>query len=215
MKKIISILIIISFISFIPLVKAEENIEQMGIDTKIIEDLITQKNTEDDNNTAELFNTYDIYYLYEKIDDTTYEEYLKETFEQEENGALGKINALVPTITSVEQLSSWIKVDTPQFVYPNIEYNKEKKTGYIISVAAVSKQDQSKIYVHRGVYETINPGTLENSYAVNYKNYQNTNTNNETVTEENPNTGIGDYAIYLVPIALVSGAALMMRKNYA
>ena len=34
-------------------------------------------------------------------------------------------------------------------------------------------------------------------------------------TNNNPETGIEDWAIYLVPIGLISGSAILFRKNYA
>ena len=93
-----------------------------------------------------------------------------------------------------------------------------------MGVAAVNKEDTSKIYVYRGIFEVSSASTLVDAYNTHYAEYENgtttttttTTTTGETVaTESNPNTGISDYAYILVPIALVGGSILMFKKRYA
>lgn len=220
MKKIFNLLLVtICCFGFISVVKAEEAWNSITSDVTFISDLIEGKDLTSNSAATEFFTKYDVYYKYEKIDDTLYANYVSDISKGTSTGAQASVSALVPSVSSVDELGSWVKATSPIFTYSDINYDSTKKTGYVVAIAAVDKADNTKIYVNRVVYEVTATNKIESSYEINCEDDTTTpatpSTPTDTATKENPNTGISDYAIYLVPIALIGGTVLMMRKNYA
>ena len=206
MKKIFSLLLVtICCFGFISVVNAEEAWSSITDDASFVSKMIERAPLDGTNATA-FFEKYDVYYTYVKIDDTTFNTYLNDR-------NINNVSYYIPTVNEVTDLGSWTKITDPNLSYTNLEYDQNKKTGYLVAVAAIPKTDTSKIYVYREVCEVTGTTSLVTSSNISYET--DTNVNEEPVVEENPNTGISDYAIYLVPIALIGGTVLMMRKNYA
>lgn len=222
MRKIFNLLLVtVMTFGFIGVVNAEESWSSITDDTSFLEALLNGESLEGNTAATTFFSKYDVYYQYQKIDDATYANYITDIRGETSTGAEQSINALIPAPSSAGDLGSWVKIDTPQISYADVEYTEGQKTGYIVAVAAVPKDDTSKVYVYRLVTEVTGSSKMESSYEINCDEDvdvvtdENTVTDTETVTEENPNTGISDYAIYLVPLALVGGVVLMMRKSFA
>ena len=217
MKKLFNLLLVIfCCFGFVSIVNAEEAWSSIPGDVNFINDLIEGKDLTSNSAATDFFSKYDVYYKYEKIDDTLYGNYISDISQGTTTGAANSVDALVPSVSSVSELGTWIKATSPKLSYSDIAYDSTKKTGYVIAIAAVDKSDNTKIYVNREVYEVTSTNEIKSSYEVNYDNDTSIQeTEEQSVAEENPNTGISDYAIYLVPIALICGTALMMRKNYA
>lgn len=218
MKKIFNLLLVtICCFGFISVVSAEEVWSSIPDDVSFVNDLLTGKSLTGNTAATAFFEKYDVYYTYEKIDDTLYSNYVSDISKGTSTGAVDSVNALVPTVSSTDDLGSWVKATEPSLTYGDMSYESGKKTGYIVALAAVDKTDNTKIYVYRLVSEVTGSNKIESSYEINCEDDTDVTeeTTTETVTKENPNTGISDYAIYLVPIALIGGTVLMMRKNYA
>ena len=225
MKKIIcAIIMVIGVFGFIGLVNAEESWSSIGEDVGFITDLIEGEDLSSNEELTNFLSKYDVYYKYYKIDDTLYQNYLSDLFEGTNLGAEDSImSSYIPTVEDSGDLGSWLKVSGSNLAFANLEYDETKDTGYIVGIAAVDKEDNSKIYVYRGVFEVSSSSTLVDSYTTHATEYQEgtTNTTTTTTTEEtvatesNPNTGISDYAYILVPLALVGGSVLMLKRRYA
>ena len=225
MKKVLCLLIVmVGVFGFIGFVNAEEDWTSIGSEVGFIGDLIEGEDLSDNQELTDFLATYDVYYRYVKIEDSLYQNYLSDTFKGTSLGAEDSIMAYIPTVNSTDDLSSWIKVSDGNLAFADLEYDETQDTGYIVGVAAVNKEDTSKIYVYRGIFEVSSSSTLVDAYNAHYAEYENgtttttttTTTTGETVaTESNPNTGISDYAYILVPIALVGGSILMFKKRYA
>lgn len=214
MKKIFSLLIVgICFFGFIGVVNAEEQFSNLQEDTTFFNSLIVGTDVTQNDTVQAFFEKYDVWYTSAKIeDDSLYQDYLEYTLNGESNDSEATINALIPTVNSTSDLGSWTKTEAQTFAFENLEQGK----GYVVGVAVALKSDNSTIYVYRDVYEASSTTTLSRSYELHYNDFQSTtNETTEVTTSENPDTGISDIAIYLVPICLVSGTLLMFRRNYA
>lgn len=230
MKKIFNLLLItVCMFGFVTVANAEESWSIIESEATFVGDLLAGKSVEGNEAATEFFNKYDVYYKYEKIDDTLYSNYVSDLTEGTSTGALDSINTLIGPVNSADDLQSWNQMNTKSIDYSGVEYTEGQKVGYIVALAAVPKDNTSNIYVLRSIYEVTGSSSLGSSYEINCEEDVTTDNNGngdtivdtttgevtETVTEENPNTGISDYAIYLVPLALIGGVVLMMRKNYA
>ncbi len=214
MRKIFSLLIVgICFFGFIGVVNAEEQFSNLQEDTTFFNSLIVGTDVTQNDTVKAFFEKYDVWYTSAKIeDDSLYQDYLEYTLNGESNDSEATINALIPTVNSTSDLGSWTKTEAQTFAFENLEQGK----GYVVGVAVALKSDNSTIYVYRDVYEASSTTTLSRSYELHYNDFQSTtNETTEVTTSENPDTGISDIAIYLVPICLVGGTLLMFRRNYA
>lgn len=220
MKKIICLFIMaIGVFGFISLVNAEESWTSIGSEVNFINNLIEGEDLSSNQEFTDFLSKYDVYYKYSKIDDTIYQNYLSDVFKGTDLGAEDSIMSLVPTVESSEDLSSWIKVSGSNLAFVDLEYDETKDTGYVVGVAAVDKENNSKIYVYRGVFEVSSANTLVDAYTTHATEYQEGNSNTTTTettvaTESNPNTGVSDYAYILVPLALIGGSILMFKRRY-
>lgn len=181
--------------------------------------------------------TYKYYYKVQVIDDSDFNTYIKSKYivdnedESTDDYVVAQsrvaeyeetFNGLIPTINSTSDLNNWTESTDKQINLSNLNYTAGKHSGYILAVAAV--KDQS-IYVTRVILESTSATTLGNityneSDATTITTNTNSNTQTTTVetetrTTSNPETGLDDYAIYLVPLSIVMGSVLLLRRNFA
>ena len=138
---------------------------------------------------------------------------------------------LIPTISNNSSLNSWVKSTNGEIVLNNLNYEDGLHSGYVLAVAAVKNGDNNA-YVSRMIleskskttlgtitYDTTNNGTNETKKVVKSKKVvtkkKQVVDNVDKKTNENPNTGISDYALYLAPISIILGSTILLRKNYA
>ena len=144
---------------------------------------------------------------------------------------------LIPTVSKASDVSNWIKSTNNEINVSNLIYKSGNHNGYVLAVAAVKSGD-TNVYISRVILESKSTSTLGlvSGENVNPDTSINTNTNTntsnndtrnieiddtdtvntgDTTTEENPNTGLNDYALYLAPVAIILGSAILLRKNYA
>ena len=186
-------------------------------------------------------STYTYYYKYVKIDDSDFNTYINSKYIAE-NGddstdeyatATSQVSeyettfyGLIPTVSGASDVSSWTKSTDNQIVLKDLTYQQNKHNGYVLAVAAV-KEGDSNVYITRIILESKSTTTLgeitfndndENAYNEDMSdssNTENTNIGDDTTTSSNPNTGLNDYAIYLVPLSLVLGSGILLRKTFA
>lgn len=178
-------------------------------------------------------DTYKYYYKIQAIDDSDFSTYIssKYIYENSDENSDEYVNAqsrvaeyedafyaLVPTLNTTADLNSWTESTDKQINPTNITYEQGKHHGYVLAVAAV-KNDS--IYATRMILESTSTTTLETiTYNDNDKVTYNSNT--QSVQEEqskqtttNPETGLDDYAIYLVPLSIVLGSGILLKRNHA
>lgn len=196
----------------------------------------------EDNATSitSLLDKYTLYTKYEKIDDTLYSKYKSNTNDE----TVGKsIADLISDPNKKEDLDNaengWRKIESAQVEYTDLE----KDSGYLVALMAVSKSDETKIYSYKTVYQATSDTTLSTysdiannnvdpDATVEDKSTNEDNSSNETTTDDseeptdetveekeeksdtNPETGISDYAIYLVPLSIIAGSTLMIRRRF-
>lgn len=179
--------------------------------------------------------TYKYYYKIQQIDDNDFSTYIKSRYiydngdesSDEYMEAQARVdeyetafNALIPTLNSTSDLNSWTESTDKHIKLTGLNYEANKHHGYIIGVAAVK---DGKIYVTRLILESTSASTLEAiKYTSNDKTTYNNNTQQgvvekekDTKTESNPETGLEDYAIYLVPLSIVLGSGILLRRSNA
>ena len=181
---------------------------------------------------------YNYYYKYVKLNETDFNNYVKQKYIMDNAGqgttayqnAKQKVESYeaafkgqIPAVNSITELSAWTSnSDKVEINLTNLNYAQNAHNGYVFAVAA-TKTGDTNVYITRMIYESTSATTLgtikyldSDKVAINTDTNTNTNTSTDTVTEQNPETGISDYAIYLVPSALVAGSYLMLkRKSYA
>lgn len=164
------------------------------------------------------FNTYiNSKYIVDNGDDSS-DEYVtaqSRVSEYEET-----FNGLITTLNSTSDLNSWTQSTNNEINLTNLKYEDGKHHGYVLAVAAVKNGD-TNIYVTRVILESKSATTLA---AIEYNDADKAayeastsevTTTGETTTAENPETGIEDWALYLVPISIVLGSGIILRRNYA
>lgn len=178
-------------------------------------------------------DTYKYYYKIQAIDDSDFSTYIssKYIYENSDENSDEYVNAqsrvaeyedafyaLVPTLNTTADLNSWTESTDKQINPTNITYEQGKHHGYVLAVAAVKN---NSIYATRMILESTSTTTLETiTYNDNDKVTYNSNT--QSVQEEqskqtttNPETGLDDYAIYLVPLSIVLGSGILLKRNHA
>ena len=131
---------------------------------------------------------------------------------------------LIDTVTSTADLGSWTESKNNEIVLKDLQYEAGVHHGYVLGVAAVKAED-SNIYISRNILESKSATTLG---LIEYNDadkalYESSTTSDsgaitseeDTATDQNPETGIEDYAIYLTPIAIMLGSTILFRRNYA
>ena len=186
---------------------------------------------DDATKITNLMNKYSLYYTYKEIDDTLYSNYKNDTSNTQYGDAIG--NTITDPKSAAElnnENSGWFKLESTEITYSNLTKDK----GYIVALMAVSKTDDTKMYRYKTVYQATTDSTLspysevanngaqsdEENTNENESNNEDENAEENENTEEteekadtNPETGISDYAIYIVPLALIAGSTLMIRRN--
>ena len=190
-------------------------------------------------------NTYQYYYKYVKINDSSFTDYVKnkKVVDESTDGSNAYITAakkvgdyeksflgLIPTVNNSSEVTDWKKANNNEIVLDNLDYVAGSHRGYVLAVAAVKNGD-SNVYISRMILESKSKTTLG---AITYdtadtsKSSKKVVTTKKVVTEnkkvvnnvakktkENPNTGINDYVLYLAPVSIVLGSAILLRKSYA
>ena len=140
---------------------------------------------------------------------------------------------------------NWAVIEGTQVSYSNLKYDSSNPAGYLIMLVADSSTDgtacsSSTLYYSKNVYQATSATTLATYKSIasvgdtgdeNEVEKQETDEEEdvdkdteateeesedaEEKAESNPETGISDYAIYLVPLALVAGSALYLRRRVA
>lgn len=235
MKKILTIMaIFVIGLGIIPAVNAEESdltsiasiTEAIGgSDKEIIQ--------------TDSANKYKFYYKYVAIDSADFSTYITakytsenapETSEDYTTASTqvaeyeGVFKGLISTVT-VSDLQSWTLSEDGNISLNDLKYESGKHNGYVLAVAAVKDGDTSKVYITRLIKESTSETTLgEITYtAEDQAAYQpdedattsDEGTNTSVTTNSNPNTGISDYAIYLVPICIILGSGILLRRKYS
>lgn len=177
-------------------------------------------------------NTYKFYYKYMAIDSTdfntytnakyivdnssdTSDEYVTASTQVEEYESI--FRGLIPEVTAAE-LENWSLATDGEISLSDLTFESGKHNGYVLAVAAVKDGDTSKVYIDRLILESTSATTLgtiayttSNDTTITDSTYEDTT----VTTNANPNTGISDYAIYLVPFCIIIGSAILLRKNYS
>lgn len=188
--------------------------------------------------------TYKYYFKYVKIDDNEFKSYLSSKYvvdnsndSTSEYAAAAtkvadfekKFKELIPTVNSTSDTAGWTAVTNNEIPLTGLTYENGKHTGYVLAVMAI-RDGSSDVYITRNIYESKSATTLgginftdqdKATYGSSTTTTTTTTTTTDTtqtvdtVTEQNPETGLSDMAIYLVPASIVLGSALMFRRRYA
>ena len=178
--------------------------------------------------------SYKYYYKIQAIDDNDFATYVssKYVFDNGDENTDEYVEAqtrvaeyedtfygLIPVINSTSDLNGWTESTDKNINPTNLNYETEKHHGYVLAVVAVKDQT---IYATRVILESTSATTLG---SITYNLSDETavaNTTTQSVTEQkstrttsNPETGIDDYAMYLVPVAIIMGSVILLKRNYA
>lgn len=232
MKKIgLTILAVVFGFCFMTVVNAQEqDLSSVAIVSSVIGGS-DKEITQNSDNT----NTYKYYYRIIEIDDSDFATYVSSKYVVENGNDASdeyvaaqsrvteyesSFNGLIPTINSTADLSSWTQATNNDITVENIKYELGKHHGYVLGVAAVKDGDENT-YVSRMILESTSATTL-GSITYNDADAQaySASTNDavattDTATGTNPDTGIEDWAMYLVPLSIVLGSGILLRRNYA
>ncbi len=235
MKKICLLFIMFISLGFIVTVNAEEKTADMfSINVDATNPIDGQKESiiETEEN---LKMTY--YYKYVPIDSAKFSQYtaalygvenLDSTSSEYTQATTTKTTletefaGLIPAVTSPAGLkaegSGWNPANGKVIALSDLTYVQGQHSGYLLAVAGVKDGDTANVYAVRIALESVNATTLG---AVTFLDadkaaYQQTNPGQTTPanTEQNPSTGIEDYALYLVPVSIILGSVIMFKKDY-
>ncbi len=179
--------------------------------------------------------SYKYYYKIQAIDDSDFNTYVKSrfVFENGDGNSDEYVEAqsrvaeyedtfagLVPTLNTTADLNGWTESTDKNIEPTGLTYENGKHHGYVLAVAAVKDQT---IYATRLILESANATTLrnieynDNDKTVSRNNNSNTSTQTKkaTKTTSNPNTGVEDCAIYIVPVSIILGSGILLKRNYA
>lgn len=196
---------------------------------------------DDATKITSLMNKYTLYTKYEVIDDTLYNTYKSDTSNTEAGNSIANLIQDPASKSDLDDESNgWSMIESAGLSYSELEKDK----GYLVALMAVSKSDATKIYKYKTVYQATTDSTLtpysevaksnaEEDDATKKIEKENTAANTEESTDEetseataeedvekeeksetNPETGISDYAIYIVPLSLVLGSTLMIKRRF-
>lgn len=179
--------------------------------------------------------TYKYYYKFVAISDSDFDMYVNSKYivDNGDDSSDQYVNAqssvsqyertfegLIATLNSTSDLGSWTESKDNEITLKDLKYEDGAHHGYVLGVAAV-KDGDTNIYVSRTILESKSLTTLG---LIEYNDadkaaYQSTTTSattdmQDTSTDQNPETGIEDYAIYLTPIAIILGSAILFRRCY-
>ena len=233
MKKILSIISIFVFsVCFIGTVKADE---------AALSDVATISSTiggqDKEITQTDTNNKYKFYYKYVAISEKDFNDYIavRTTLENSEDNSdaytssatkvaeyESNFQKLIPT-PSVKDVQGYTLSTDGNINLSNLSYEKGKHNGYVLAVAAVKDGDTSRVYISRLILESTSATTLgeieiadeASTVTTNDTNADNNSQQEEVKTTKNPETGISDYAIYLVPVCLILGSTLLLKRRYS
>lgn len=230
MKKVISFMImVLAGFGFCTIVNAEETSlnsiasvtsEIGGSDKEIIQ--------------TDSSNKYKFYYKYVSIDSDTFNSYVgvKYKLDNTDESSEEYVNtesqlkeyenvfkSLIPEVTASD-LESWTLASDNEITLSDLIYESDKHNGYVLAIAAVKDGDTSKVYIDRLILESTSSTTLgQVSYTPSdeqaYDSNKDETSSDAVSTSNNPNTGISDYAIYIVPVCIILGSVILLRKSYS
>ena len=215
-KKISSLLLVVVFgFCFISVVNAEE------LDLSSVASLTNVIGGTDAEIVQIADGSYKFYYKLQAIDDSDFATYVSSKYIVD-NGdestdeyveAQSRVadyeeafNSLIPTLNTTADLNGWTESTDKQIKPTGINYEVGKHHGYVLAVAAVKNQT---IYASRVILETTSDATLgdivynTNDASEYASNTQSVIEQEDAKTTSNPETGLDDYAIYLVPLSIV------------
>lgn len=175
-------------------------------------------------------NTYKFYYKYVAINSEDFNAYVSALYKMENlSDSSDEFVAIQSQVTQYENtfkglipevkttdLESWTLSSDGEINLKDLTYESGKHNGYVLAVAAVKDGDNNNVYINRLILESTSTTTLgQASYTEADQVTYGTTTNDQINTDSNPNTGISDYAIYLVPICIILGSAILLKKSYS
>lgn len=175
-------------------------------------------------------NTYKFYYKYVAINSEDFNAYVGALYKMENlSDSSDEFVAIQSQVTQYENtfkglipevkttdLESWTLSSDGEINLKDLTYESGKHNGYVLAVAAVKDGDNNNVYINRLILESTSTTTLgQASYTEADQVTYSTTTNDQINTDSNPNTGISDYAIYLVPICIILGSAILLKKSYS
>ncbi|MGM9879121.1 MAG: hypothetical protein ACI31R_03770 [Bacilli bacterium] len=231
MKKVISVFMtfLIGF-CFIANVNAEE------VSLNSIASIISNVGGEDKEIIqTDSSNTYKFYYKYVAIDSDSFNSYVGSKYvvdnasnsSDEYATAQSQVAEYESTFKSLiseaksTDLESWTLASDGQISLSDLVYESNKHNGYVLAIAALKDGDTNTVYIERLILESTSSTTLgQITYTAEdeeaYGTYTTvTNSNTAVSTSSNPSTGISDYAIYIVPVCIILGSAILLRKSYS
>lgn len=239
-KTLLIVLMLICTFSYMGVVKAASSdflVKESSADvrTAVISLLEGKELTSSDKEVLSNFkDTYTFYYKITEIDSSKYDEFNSNDSSVSQAAAKEIANSIaVPKSTN--DLSDWNTVDfnNLKITYDDLNWSSESTSPYLVALTAVETSTGS-FYNYRGIYESASPSTL---VAISAKQQENTDQpesdtedsddvekteddtedteDSEEKSESNPETGVSDYAIYLVPLSLIAGSTLMLKRRNA
>ncbi len=234
MKKLCLLLIMMISLGFVVSVNAEEKTADMfsiNVDASNPIDGTKDAIIETEDN---LKMTY--YYKYVVIDSAKFNQYTAALYGVEnldsttpeytqasstKTALETEFGMLIPTVSAPADLkaegSGWTAATGKVISFTGLTYAPGQHNGYLLAVAGVKDGDTANVYAQRIALESTSVTalggiTFNNADKAAYQ--QNTGGTTPTGTEDNPNTGIEDYALYIVPVSIVLGSVLILKKNY-
>lgn len=179
-------------------------------------------------------NKYKFYYKYVALDQTQFSDYVKARYtvdnadsstDQYSKAASSvgdyesQFQSKIGTVKAAD-LEKWTLSSDNEITLSGLTYQSGKHNGYVLAVAAVKDGDTSKVYIDRMILESTSSTTLgEIAFLDSDKTVTTSQTTDEDETtvqsESNPNTGISDYAMYLVPLCIIVGSAILLKRKYS
>lgn len=241
-KSFLMILMLLCMFSYMGVVKAADALKLKDVESDSItavENLLTGEalSTDDLSKITALQQKYDLYYSYAKIDADLFSKY-KSGDDSVSSTIAGKIPAPTKESEITGDTTTWKVLSGTQISYsdPALEYNSENPVGYIVALEAVEKTPSSgtekKVYDYRNIYQSASTTTLVRYNASDNNNEdtpkenpseeeqpkedsdQSEESDTEEKAESNPETGISDMAIYLVPLSIGVGSVLLFKRRY-
>ena len=244
-KSLLMILMLLCMFSYMGVANALEASKLTTVESSAqtaIEDLLSGKTisgTSSETTIQTLLSKYTMAYKIEKIDSTVYDQYKANTSGNSASTIANLVNLSeysdfnnLTTISEKAKKFALIDPAQPQVSHSDLELN----AGYLVVLVAQSTSDQ-KLYEYRGVYQattattlatynSISKGTgttdevddgntVDKDATVEKDENVEKETEEEEKAESNPETGISDFAMYIVPFSLVAGSALMIKRRHA
>ncbi len=181
-------------------------------------------------------NTYKFYYKYVAIDSEDFSTYVSAKYMVDNSSDSSEEYAtaseqvseyesvfydLIPEVSAAD-LDGWTLANDGEINLSDLTYVEGSHNGYVLAVAAV-KEGDTKVYISRLVLESTSATTLENvsynsSDELTYSSSVPDNSSDKDATTvstaSNPNTGISDYVIFIVPVCIILGSAILIKRNY-